>query len=130
MTQLQKVQLVTWEGQRHSLGVTDNKVSELRQQAALVLKAPPDRVQLLQQGRVLQDGDDIIDVGRAKSEVLAYFELGPPFVLLTITCLIFFNLGTRTAGEASAYSVFNNGRRLPGQLTADELDRQLRQGQM
>ncbi|PNH12785.1 hypothetical protein TSOC_000321 [Tetrabaena socialis] len=44
---------------------------------------------------------------------------------------IFTNLGTRRAGEASAYSIFNRGvQRLPGQLDAGEIDRQMRQGQM
>ena len=56
--------------------------------------------------------------------------VGELYVLGTIAALIFCNLGTRKEGEASAYSVFNNFERLPGQLTADELDRQVRTGQM
>lgn len=62
--------------------------------------------------------------------IVAHYELGPLYVLGTICGLIFLNLGTRQAGEASAYSIFNQFRALPGQLTADEIDRQFRQGQM
>lgn len=58
------------------------------------------------------------------------FELGPVAFLLTILALVLINLGTRRPGEASAYSVFNNFVRLPGQLTADALDEQIRAGQM
>ena len=57
-------------------------------------------------------------------------EVGPLYVLGTICALVFLNLGKRRAGEASAYSVFNQFRALPGQLTADELDHQVRHGQM
>ena len=52
--------------------------------------------------------------------LLARLHLAPVFTLLTIVATIFLNLGTRGAGEASAYSVFNAGvQRLPGQLDAD-----------
>ena len=57
-------------------------------------------------------------------------ELGPLYILGTIFILIAINLGQRAAGQASAYSIFNNFRRLPGQLTAEDLDHQLRHGQM
>lgn len=49
---------------------------------------------------------------------------------MTIILLIYINLGTRRPGEASAYSVFNNFVRLPGQLTAEVLDDQIRHGHM
>lgn len=53
------------------------------------------------------------------------------YLLLAMIAAIYINLGTKQEGEASAYSVFNPGmRRLPGQLDADEIDRQIRQGQM
>ncbi|KAG2438778.1 hypothetical protein HXX76_005320 [Chlamydomonas incerta] len=57
--------------------------------------------------------------------------LGPVFLLVGLIASIFLNLGQRRAGEVSAYSIFNRGvQRLPGQLDADEIDRQMRQGQM
>jgi len=50
-------------------------------------------------------------------------ELGPVFVLATGFSLIISNLGRRRAGQASAYSIFNDGfARLPGQLTTDDVD--------
>lgn len=53
-------------------------------------------------------------------------DLGPVFLLGTLFALIFTNLGTRTS-EWSAYSIFNRGaRRLGGQLTAEDLDAQMR----
>lgn len=53
-------------------------------------------------------------------------ELGPVFLLGTLFAVIFTNLGTRTS-EWSAYSIFNRGaRRLGGQLTAEDLDAQMR----
>lgn len=61
----------------------------------------------------------------------SYYSLGPVFILTAIIATIFANLGTRGEGQLSAYSIFNPGvRRLPGQLDADEVDRQMRQGQM
>ncbi|KAG2489953.1 hypothetical protein HYH03_011583 [Edaphochlamys debaryana] len=56
---------------------------------------------------------------------------GPVFILLSCIAAIFANLGQRRAGEMSAYSIFNRGvRRLPGQLDAEEVDRQMRRGQI
>lgn len=53
-------------------------------------------------------------------------DLGPVFLLGTLFAVIFTNLGTRTS-EWSAYSIFNRGgRRLGGQLTAEDLDAQMR----
>ncbi len=57
-------------------------------------------------------------------------QVGEIYVLVTMVTVIFCNLGTRKAGEASAYSIFNNFRELPGQLNANMLDDQLRRGQM
>ncbi len=58
-------------------------------------------------------------------------QVGPVYVLASLAALIFFNLGTRKAGEASAYSIFNAGfRELPGQLNAATMDDQLRRGQL
>lgn len=52
---------------------------------------------------------------------------GAVYLVSTIFVVIVFNLGTRSDGELSAYSIFNEGfRRLPGQLTAEDLDRQMR----
>ena len=60
------------------------------------------------------------------SHMLSRYDLGPVFILGTLFFLMFSNLGTRT-GEYSAYSIFNRGvRRLPGQLTAEDLNRQMR----
>lgn len=60
----------------------------------------------------------------------AKLDLGPLYVLATICAVIFLNLGTRKEGDASAYTIFNNFRALPGQLTANEIDGQVRRGQM
>ena len=39
-----------------------------------------------------------------------------------------YGLGERGAGEESAYTVFNNFRALPGQMGADEIQRQVARG--
>ncbi len=53
------------------------------------------------------------------------------YLLLAMIVFIFVNLGQKKEGDASAYSVFNPGvQRLPGQLDADEVDRQIRRGQI
>jgi len=50
--------------------------------------------------------------------------VGPVYVLASVLALILCNLGTRRGGEASAYSLFNDGvRELPGQLQAEQIDR-------
>lgn len=59
-----------------------------------------------------------------------HWQVGPVYVLGTMIAVIFVNLGKRKAGEASAYSVFNQGRELPGQLNAGAIDDQMRRGQM
>jgi hypothetical protein len=67
----------------------------------------------------------------AGARVAAVFELGPIYICLAIIITIFTHLGSKQEGEASAYSVFNPGvRRLPGQLDADDIDQQIRRGQM
>lgn len=65
------------------------------------------------------------------SPIAARLDLGPIYILGTIFLLIVINLGVRREGELSGYSLFNeNFRSLPGQLRAEEIDRQLRQGRM
>ncbi|KAL3817938.1 hypothetical protein ACJIZ3_003843 [Penstemon smallii] len=56
--------------------------------------------------------------------------VGPLYILGTGFAIIFYNLGHRQPGDASAYSIFNeNFRELPGTLNADRLDRDIRHGQ-
>lgn len=50
----------------------------------------------------------------------------PTFLVLTIVVIVVFGTRDKWDGEASAYSVFNDGRRLPGQFTAEQFDAQLR----
>ena len=60
--------------------------------------------------------------------VASALDMGPVYLLLSIVLFIFTNLGRRREGEASAYSIFNDFQTLPGQLTADQLDRQMVRG--
>ncbi|CAA0843280.1 ubiquitin family protein [Striga hermonthica] len=56
--------------------------------------------------------------------------IGPLYIIGTGFFIIFYNLGHRQPGDASAYSVFNEDfRELPGTLNADRLDRDIRHGQ-
>jgi len=65
------------------------------------------------------------------SKVASYYNIGGPYIVMTVLLLMFTNLGKRKEGTLSAYSWFNTGgRRLPGDLTADHLDHQLRRGHM
>lgn len=65
----------------------------------------------------------------AGAKLASFYDLGPPFIITSLFAVMLLNLGRRRAGQASAYSVFNDGfRRLPGQLTAEEFDRQIRRG--
>jgi hypothetical protein len=58
-------------------------------------------------------------------------DVGAPFVLASAFAAIFANLGSRAPGAPSAYSLFNDGlARLPGDAAPEEIDRQLRAGQM
>ena len=57
--------------------------------------------------------------------------LGPIFILFSIVFAIFSNLGVRKPGEASAYSVFNEGfRSLLGEFRAEAIDDGLRRGNL
>jgi hypothetical protein len=56
------------------------------------------------------------------SQAFAYLEHAPLFLLLTGFYLIFTGLGTRRAGEPSAYSVFNGFNELPGTFNAARVD--------
>ena len=53
-------------------------------------------------------------------------DLGVPFLVATATYLFWrFGFSERGEGEESAYTVFNGMRALPGQLRAEELQRQM-----
>ena len=67
----------------------------------------------------------------AGARLAAAYGLGPVYVIGTIFAGMLLNLGTRQEGQWSAYSLFNPGmRRLPGQMTAEDLDAQIRRGNM
>ncbi|KAL4424448.1 hypothetical protein ABPG77_006386 [Micractinium sp. CCAP 211/92] len=67
----------------------------------------------------------------AGARAAAAWELGPVYIIASILAVMLLNLGTRREGEWSAYSLFNPGmRRLPGQMTAEQLDAQVRRGHM
>uniref|UniRef100_A0A061R8T3 Ubiquitin-like domain-containing protein n=2 Tax=Tetraselmis sp. GSL018 TaxID=582737 RepID=A0A061R8T3_9CHLO len=53
-----------------------------------------------------------------------------PFLLLSAAAAMLRNLGKRREGEASAYSIFNDFRELPGQLNAGHFERAIRRGEM
>lgn len=56
-----------------------------------------------------------------------YYRLGQPFVITTLIVLMLSNLGERKPGEASAYTVFNDGMQaLPGQLRMEDFEGELR----
>lgn len=58
-----------------------------------------------------------------------YVEMGVPvFLALAMYALFTFGTGERWAGDASAYSVFNDGERITGTMTADQIDAQMRNG--
>lgn len=54
------------------------------------------------------------------------WHFGMPFIIASLCWLMLTNLGTRRAGDASAYTIFNHGVALPGQLDAEDFDRELR----
>lgn len=65
------------------------------------------------------------------AKIASRFSLGPLFILLSIVAAIFSNLGERSPGEASAYSVFNVGfRSLLGEYRAENIDDGLRRGNL
>ena len=56
-------------------------------------------------------------------------QLWPPFLIVSCVWLMWtYGLGERGVGEESAYTVFNNFRALPGQMGADEIQRQVARG--
>ncbi|KAL3497731.1 hypothetical protein ACH5RR_040463 [Cinchona calisaya] len=62
--------------------------------------------------------------------VVQKLDLGPLYILATGFAIIFYNLGKRQPGDASAYSIFNEDfRELPGTLNAERLDQDIRAGQ-
>jgi hypothetical protein len=67
---------------------------------------------------------------RTSARDRAALQIGPIYVLASLAAVILWNLGKRGEGEASAYSIFNEFRELPGQLNAGLLDDQIRRGQM
>lgn len=59
--------------------------------------------------------------------IAARLSLGPVYILGSIAALILMNMGTRRAGEWSAYSIFNEDvQRLPGEMTQDQVDNAFR----
>ena len=67
----------------------------------------------------------------AGARAASALDLGPLYILGTIILAIYCNLGTRGAGDASAYAVFNAGfRELLGTLRAADVDGALRRGQL
>lgn len=65
-------------------------------------------------------------------KVASLFELGPIVIVGTVFVgITIVGFTQRKEGTLSAYSLFNpNLQRLPGQLTAEHLDGQVRRGQM
>ena len=55
-------------------------------------------------------------------------DLGPVFVVCSGFVAIRLNLGNRKPGEASAYSIFNGFRELPGAFNAAAVDEHVRRG--
>jgi hypothetical protein len=67
----------------------------------------------------------------AGARLAAAAELGPLYIISTLFAGMLLNLGQRKEGEWSAYSLFNRDfRRLPGQMTAEDLDAAVRRGQL
>ncbi|KAJ1400848.1 hypothetical protein B484DRAFT_458098 [Ochromonadaceae sp. CCMP2298] len=63
--------------------------------------------------------------------LFAYLEFASLWVLFSMICSIFLNLGTKKAGELSAYSVFNKGfKQLLGTMNADQFDNEIRHNPM
>jgi len=56
-----------------------------------------------------------------------YQDFGSLWIILSLMLSMFFNLGTRKAGELSAYSVFNKDfKKLLGTLDARDIDNEIR----
>ena len=59
----------------------------------------------------------------------AYVEMGvPTFLALAIYAMFTCGTGTKWAGDASAYSIFNDGESIAGSMTAAQIDAQMRNG--
>ena len=59
----------------------------------------------------------------------AYVEMGvPTFLALAIYAMFTCGTGTKWAGDASAYSIFNDGENIAGSMTAAQIDAQMRNG--
>eukprot|EP00966_Prymnesium_polylepis_P077143 1786983-Prymnesium_polylepis.1 len=59
----------------------------------------------------------------------AYVELGTPaFIALLIAAMFTCGTGEKWSSDASAYSVFNDGERVAGTLSAEQIDGQMRNG--
>ena len=59
----------------------------------------------------------------------AYVEMGvPTFIALVIYAMFTCGTGTKWAGDASAYSIFNDGENIAGSMTAAQIDAQMRNG--
>ena len=59
----------------------------------------------------------------------AYVEMGvPTFLALVIYAMFTCGTGTKWAGDASAYSIFNDGENIAGSMTAAQIDAQMRNG--
>ena len=59
--------------------------------------------------------------------VARHYRAGLPFVIATLIWLMLTNLGERKTGDVSAYTVFNRDyQTLPGQLRAEDIERELR----
>ena len=67
--------------------------------------------------------------------VAASYDAGPVFIIVMIFVFMFCNLSNASKDSASsqpsAYAMFNqDGRELPGQLNAAQMDQMLRAGQL
>lgn len=59
----------------------------------------------------------------------SYGELLGPWLIATATYLVYqYGFDERAAGQESAYTVFNGLRALPGQLRAEDIQRDMVQG--
>ena len=71
----------------------------------------------------------LLQLWLASTPLAARVALGPVYIMASLIAAMLLNLGTRRAGDASAYSLFNAGvRRLPGEMSQAEVDRAARGG--
>ena len=65
-------------------------------------------------------------LGFAGLRFAIYIEFGSVYLMLCVLYLVWDNLGDAEEGSTSAYSVFNaDGQQLPGQLTAQDFEREI-----